>query len=145
MKKLLLSAFLLLSVVAVKAQWGGGGQRQMVPPAERATAMLSSERMASFAFTNDQKAKITPLLTQFYTSSDSLMATMPQDGDRMEAFRSIMPKREALSAPVEAKIVGLLTAEQKKAYTTALDAMKERNPNASAVFTGGFGGGRPRN
>lgn len=143
MKKLVLSVFLLLSVVAVKAQ-GGGGQRQMLPPAERASMVLSSERYASFALTSDQKAKITPLLTKFYTSSDSLMATVPQDGDRMAAFQALAPKRAALSAPVEQAIVALLTAEQKKAYDTALAAAKERNPNATAVFTGGFGG-RPRN
>lgn len=143
MKKLVLSVFFLLAVVAVKAQ-GGGGQRQMLPPAERASTVLSSERYASFALTSDQKAKITPLLTKFYTSSDSLMATVPQDGDRMAAFQALAPKRAALSAPVEQAIVALLTAEQKKAYGTALAAAKERNPNATAVFTGGFGG-RPRN
>jgi hypothetical protein len=143
MKKILMSAFMLLSVVAVKAQ-GGGGQRQMLPPAERANAVLSNERFASFKFTDDQKAKITPLLTKFYTSSDSLMRTMPQDGDRRAAFQTIMPKRMALATPVEQSIVGMLTAEQKKAYDDALSAAKERNPNATSVFTGGWGG-RPRN
>lgn len=143
MKKLLLSVFLLLGVIAVRAQ--GGGQRQMTPPAERAKALFTNERFAAFAFTEDQKAKITPLLTKFYTSSDSLMATIPRDGDRMAAFQAIAPKRAALSAPVEESIVKMLTADQKKTYDTALSAMKERNPNATAVFTGGFGGGRPRN
>lgn len=143
MKKLVLSAFLLLSMVAVKAQ-GGGGQRQMLPPAERAKALFTNERFAAFAFTEDQKAKITPLLTKFYTSSDSLMATVPQGGDRMENFRALAPKRAALGTPVEQAIVATLTAEQKKAYDAALAAAKERNPNATAVFTGGFGG-RPRN
>ncbi|MEO5910461.1 MAG: hypothetical protein ABIP95_06210 [Pelobium sp.] len=138
-----MSVFLLISVVAVKAQ-GGGGQRQMLAPAERANATLSNERFASFAFTADQNAKIVPLLTKFYTSSDSLMATMPQDGDRREAFMAMMPKRTALATPVEQVIVGLLSVDQKKTYETMLTAMKERNPNATAVFTGGFGG-RPRN
>lgn len=144
MKKLLLSVCLLVSVAAAKAQ-GGGGQRQMLPPAERASAMLSNDRFATFAFTEDQKAKITPLLVKFYTSSDSLMATIPRDGDRREAFQTMMPKRTALAAPIEKAIVGLLNADQKKTYDTALSAAKERNPNATAVFTGGFGGGRPRN
>ncbi|MFD2164143.1 hypothetical protein ACFSJU_17170 [Paradesertivirga mongoliensis] len=144
MKKLVLSVFLLLAMVAVKAQGGGGGQRQRLPPAERAQALFTSERFAAFAFTEDQKAKITPMLTKFYTSSDSLMATIPQDGDRMAAFQAIAPKRAALGTPVEQAIVAMLTAEQKKAYDTALAAAKERNPNATAVFTGGFGG-RPRN
>lgn len=143
MKKLVMSVFLLLAVIAVKAQ-GGGGQRQMLPPAERAKAVLANERYATFAFTEDQKAKITPLLTKFYTSSDSLMATIPQDGDRMAAFQAIAPKRAALGVPVEQAIVALLTADQKKVYDTALAAAKERNPDANAVFTRGFGG-RPRN
>ncbi|MBC7912903.1 MAG: hypothetical protein H7Y07_02165 [Pyrinomonadaceae bacterium] len=137
-----MSVFLLLGVVAVKAQ--GGGQRQMLPPAERAKALFTTERYAAFAFTEDQKVKMTPLLTKFYTSSDSLMATIPQDGDRMAAFQAIAPKRAALGAPVEQAIVAMLTAEQKKAYDTALAAAKERNPNATAVFAAGFGG-RPRN
>ena len=144
MKKLVLSVFLLLAVIAVKAQGGGGGQRQMLPPAERAKALFSNERFSTFAFTDDQKAKITPLLTKFYTSSDSLMATMPQGGDRMANFQAIAPKRAALSAPVEQAIVAMLSPEQKKTFDTSLAAMKERNPNANAVFTGGFGG-RPRN
>ena len=140
MKKLLLSAVLLLGVFAVKAQGPGGPP---APPAERAKNLFTNERYAAFAFTEDQKAKITPLLVKFYTSSDSLMATMPAGGGP-EAFQAIAPKRAALGAPVEQAIVGMLTADQKKAYDAALAAAKERNPNATAVFTGG-GGGRPRN
>lgn len=139
MKKLVLSVALLLGVVAVKAQG-----YQQAPPAERAQALFANERYAAFAFTADQKAKITPMLVKFYTSSDSLMATVPQDGDRMAAFQAIAPKRAALGAPTESAIVALLTADQKKAYDAALAAAKERNPAATAVFTGGFGG-RPRN
>ena len=141
MKKLLLSAVLLLGVFAVKAQGPGGPPPA---PAERAKNLFTNERYAAFAFTEDQKAKITPLLVKFYTSSDSLMATMPAGGGQ-EAFQAIAPKRAALGAPVEQAIVGMLTADQKKAYDAALAAAKERNPNATAVFTGGFGGGRPRN
>jgi hypothetical protein len=141
MKKLLLSALVILSAFAVKAQGPGGGQR--LPPADRAKAFFTNERYAAFAFTEDQKAKITPMLVKFYTSSDSLMATVPQGGG-MEAFQAIAPKRTALGEPVEKAIVAMLTPDQKKAYDAALAAAKERNPNATAVFTGGFGG-RPRN
>src|SRR5688572_29100217 len=98
MRKLVLSVVVLLSMLAVKAQGPGGGQR--MPPADRAKALFSNERYAAFAFTEDQKAKITPLLVKFYTSSDSLMATVPQGGG-MEAFQAIAPKRTALSEPVE--------------------------------------------
>lgn len=143
MKKIVLAVALLAGVVSLsKAQ--GGGQRQQLPPAERVTALLGNERMAAFAFTADQKAKIVPLLTKFYTSSDSLMATIPADGDRMAAMQTLAPKRAALGDPTEKAILGLLTADQKKTYDAALAAAKERNPNATAVFTGG-GGGRPRN
>ena len=41
----------------------------------------------------------------------------------------------------EKAAVALLTADQKKAYDAALAAAKERNPNASSVFFGGFGRG----
>jgi hypothetical protein len=71
------------------------------------------------------------------------MATVPQGGGQ-EAFQAIAPKRAALGAPVEQAILAMLTPEQKKTYDAALAAAKERNPNATAVFTGGFGG-RPRN
>jgi hypothetical protein len=140
MKKLLLSGLLLLGMFAVKAQGPGGPP---LPPAERAQAFFTNQRYAAFAFTEDQKTKIAPMLVKFYTSSDSLMATMPQGGGP-EAFQAIAPKRAALGAPVEQSILALLTAEQKKTYDAALAAAKERNPNATAVFTGGFGG-RPRN
>jgi hypothetical protein len=125
---------------AVKAQGPGGPP---LPPAERANAFFTNERYAAFAFTEDQKAKITPLLVKFYTSSDSLRATIPQGGGP-EAFQEMAPKRAAIAAPIEAAIVAMLTPEQKKTYDTALAAAKERNPNATGVFTGGFGG-RPRN
>ena len=140
MKKLLLSVCLLLGMYAVKAQGFGGPPP---PPAERAQAFFTNERYAAFAFTEDQKAKITPLLVKFYTSSDSLMATVPAGSGR-EGFQQIAPKRAALAAPYEQAIVAMLTPEQKKTYDTALAAAKERNPNATGVFTGGFGG-RPRN
>jgi hypothetical protein len=139
MKKLLLSACLFLGMYAVKAQGGGGTP---LPPAERATAFFTNPRFADFAFTEDQKAKITPLLVKFYTSSDSLRATVPAGGGQ-EAFQAIAPKRAALAAPYEQAILAMLTPEQKKTYDTALAAAKERNPNATGVFTGG--GGRPRN
>jgi len=140
MKKLVLSVFMLLGIFAVKAQGPGGPPP---PPEERAKALFTNQRFAAFAFTEDQKTKITPMLVKFYTSSDSLMATVPRDGG-MEAFQAIAPKRAALSEPVEKSIVAMLTPDQKKAYDAALSAAKERNPNATAVFTGGFGG-RPRN
>jgi hypothetical protein len=140
MKKLLLSVSLLLGMYAVKAQGFGGTPP---PPAERAQAFFTNERYAAFAFTEDQKAKITPLLVKFYTSSDSLTATVPAGSGR-EGFQQIAPKRAALAAPYEQAIVAMLTPEQKKTYDTALAAAKERNPNATGVFTGGFGG-RPRN
>lgn len=140
MKKLLLSACLLMGMYAVKAQGPGGPPP---PPAERANAFFTNERYTAFAFTADQKAKITPLLVKFYTSSDSLRATVPADGGQ-EAFQQMAPKRAALAAPYEAAIVAMLTPEQKKTYDTALAAAKERNPNATGVFTGG-GFGRPRN
>lgn len=140
MKKLLLSVCLLLGIYAVKAQGPGGPPP---PPAERAKNFFTNERYAAFAFTEDQKTKITPMLVKFYTSSDSLRATVPADGGP-EAFQALAPKRAALAAPYEQAIVALLTPEQKKTYDTALAAAKERNPNATGVFTGG-GGGRPRN
>ena len=142
MKKLVFSGLLLLGMFAVKAQGPGGPPP---PPAERANAFFANERYAAFAFTADQKAKITPLLVKFYTSSDSLMATMPQGGGP-EAFQAMAPKRAAIAAPIEQSIVAMLTPDQKKTYDSALAAAKERNPNATGVFTGRGGfGGPPRN
>ena len=126
--------------MAAKAQGPGGPPP---PPAERAKSFFTNERFAAFAFTEDQKAKMTPMLVRFYTSTDSLRATMAPDGG-MEAFQAMAPKRAAIAAPVEQAMVGMLTPDQKKTYDAALAAAKERNPNATGVFTGGFGG-RPRN
>ena len=139
MKKLLLSVCLLLGIYVVQAQGPGGPPP---PPAERAKNFFTNERYAAFAFTEDQKTKITPMLVKFYTSSDSLRATMPADGGQ-EAFQAMAPKRAAIAEPYEKAIVAMLTPEQKKTYDAALAAAKERNPNATGVFTGGFGG-RPR-
>ncbi|HCN83969.1 MAG TPA: hypothetical protein DIT07_10180 [Sphingobacteriaceae bacterium] len=111
-----------------KAQGGPQGT-----PAERAAAALERPALASLSLTADQKAKTVALLTKLNTSSDSLMATA--NGD----FQSVMPKRIALAAPYEAKFVSWLTADQKKAYDTALAAMKEQNPNATGLL-GGRGG-----
>ena len=138
MKKLVLAVALFLGVFAVKAQGPGGPPP---PPAERAKNFFTNERYSSFAFTEDQKTKMTPMLVKFYTSSDSLRATMPADGGP-EAFQAMAPKRAALAAPYEQAMVALLTPDQKKTYDAALAAAKERNPNATGVFTGG--GGRPR-
>ena len=75
------------------------------------------------------------------------MPAVAADADmqaRMAAMQAMAPKMAPISAANEAAIVALLTADQKKAYDAALAAAKERNPAATGVFTGGFGGGRPR-
>ena len=109
-KKLLLSVCLLLGIYVVQAQGPGGPPP---PPAERAKNFFTNERYAAFAFTEDQKTKITPMLVKFYTSSDSLRATMPADGGP-EAFQAMAPKRAAIAEPYEKAIVAMLTPEQKK-------------------------------
>ena len=129
-----------------KAQ-GGGPQRT---PEERAKMTVDGQRMAAYNFTADQKAKIVVILTKQNKSSDSLRATMPAlaaDADRaarMQAMQAMAPKLAPITAANEAAIVALLTPDQKKTYDAALAAAKERNPNATTVIAGGFGGGRGR-
>jgi hypothetical protein len=131
MKKVLLIITLLVSAVSFSKAQGPQGT-----PAERAAMALERPALASLNLTADQKTKTVALLTKLNTSSDSLIATA--NGD----FQSIMPKRAALVAPYEKVFISWLTADQKKAYDTALAAAKERNPNATGILSGG---GRPRN
>ncbi len=133
MKKLLIVCALLISAVSFANAQGG----QMGTPAERAQRTLDM-RLASLNLTADQKAKTLTLLTKLNTSSDSLRTSMGQGADR----QAMMAKMGTISGPAEATFVSWLTADQKKAYDTALAAAKERNPNATGILAGG---GRPQN
>ncbi len=147
MKKLFIMIALVASVATLSNAQGGG---QQGTPEERAQRTIDGQRMAAFNFTADQKPKVLAILVRQNKSTDSLRATMPAPAagaDRMAAMQAMAPKLAPISAANEAAIVALLTPDQKKTYDTALAAAKERNPNATAVFTGGGGrgqgGGRP--
>ena len=133
MKKVLLVCAFLVGLSTLSFAQGGGPQGT---PEERAKMTVDGQRMTAFNFTADQKAKVVAILTKQNKSSDSLRAANA-GGDRA----AMAPKLAPISAVNEAAIVALLTADQKKAYDTALAAAKERNPNATAVFTGGGGRG----
>ncbi|MXV15518.1 Spy/CpxP family protein refolding chaperone [Hufsiella ginkgonis] len=140
MKKVLFIVALLVSTASLSMAQGGGqgGGRPMGTPEERAKMTIDGQRLTSLALTDDQKAKLLPLLVKANKSIDSLRATAPQ-GDR-DAMMALMPKMTAFTAPAETALISWLTPEQKKAYDAALAAAKERNPNATGILGGGFGG-----
>jgi hypothetical protein len=136
MKRIVIVFALLISAVSLtKAQGGGGGGRgPQGTPAERAQMTIDGPALTALNLTADQKAKTLALLTAMNKSTDSLRTAAAGD------FQSMMPKMTAMSSATEAKFVSWLTADQKKAYDTALAAAKERNPNATGILAGGRGG-----
>jgi hypothetical protein len=142
MKKLVIICALLISAVSfTKAQ---GQQRT---PEEIAQMTLDRPNIAALNLTADQKAKITPILVAYNkANAEAMTKAMAAGGDRQAAFTEVRTKMAPMAAENEKAIVALLTADQMKAYNTALEAAKERNPNATSVFVGGrgFGGGGNR-
>ena len=129
MKKVLLAlVFLAGSVNISHAQQGQGQQRS---PEER--VKMQTERLSErLKLTADQKTKVEAIFLGQAKSMDSLRTAGGQGGDRMEMMKKIRPIREEN----DKKIKALLTDDQKKAFDTYQEEMKNR-------MTGGRGqGGR---
>jgi protein CpxP len=133
MKKILIMFALIVSAVSLtKAQGGGGGGRGGTPE-ERAAATMAGATVTSLALTDDQKAKILPIIVAYNKAQTEAMAA----GGDMQAAMATMRTKAAES---EKQIVDLLTADQKKTYEAALATAKQNNPNAATVIVGGRGG-----
>lgn len=132
MKKILLMMTLVAGTSTFSMAQGGG---QQGTPEERAQRNLERiKTSASITFTPEQESKVKAILISQSKSQDSIMAAAGAGADRMAAFQKLAPIREAN----DVKIKALLTDEQKKAYTTYLEARRQR------MQQGGQGGGAPR-
>jgi hypothetical protein len=141
MKRMLIICALLISAVSfTKAQGGGGGGRGMQgTPEERAQATLASPTVASLNLTDDQKAKVLPILVAYNKAqTDAFAKAQAAGGD----FQAVQAELRTKAAESEKEVVALLTADQKKTYDAALATAKQNNPNAATVVVGGRGGGR---
>jgi len=138
MKKLLIIGALLIGAVSFSNAQGGGFNQGT--PAERAQRTVDGQMFAALNLTADQKTKTLALLTTQNKSTDSLRATIPAGSDMRTAMQELRPKITVIAGANETKFISWLNADQKKAYETAMAAMKATNPNAS--FGGGGRGGR---
>lgn len=112
-----------LCTVPMLAQGGGGGRGGMTPEA-RVAAIDKAVTL-----TDDQKTKITAILTEDQKKRADMMAS----GEDRE---TLMPKMMAMRTEENAKIKALLTDEQKTKFDAYIASMPQRGP-------GGGGGGTP--
>ncbi|MEJ6979277.1 hypothetical protein WG906_02370 [Pedobacter sp. P351] len=132
MKKILLMMSLVAGIVTFSMAQGGG---QQGTPEERAQRSLDRiKTSASITFTPEQESKVKAILISQSKSQDSLIAVAGAGADRMAAFQKLAPIRAAN----DVKIMALLNDEQKKAYTTYLEARRQR------MQQGGQGGATPK-
>lgn len=119
MKKLLIICGLLFSVATfAQAQQGPGAGRPMGTPEERAkrsVAMLTEK----LTLTADQQTKVTAI---YLAQGEQMKKLRDSVGDDREAMRAVMMKGNEAT---EAKIDALLTADQKKLFTTWKEERKE--------------------
>jgi protein CpxP len=119
MKKLLIICGLLLSVATfAQAQQGPGAGRPMGTPEERAkrSVTMLTERLT---LTADQQTKVTAI---YLAQGEQMKKLRDSVGDDREAMRAVMVKGNEAT---EAKIDALLTADQKKLFTTWKEERKE--------------------
>ncbi len=118
----------LFSITAVNAQ---GGQRQQLPPEERAKAVI--EKMAAMNLDADTKAKAEVIFTEYYKAQQSAMEEMRASGsfDR-EAFAA---KRAELNEGRDKRLKAILTEGQMEQW------VKEIEPTTRPQRQGGGGGG----
>ena len=136
MKRIVIICALLISAVSFSKAQG------QMSPEERVKTTLDGQRLATLNLTADQKAKLTPMLLSYNkTLMETLTKVRDAGGDMQAAMADFRTKNAPMIAENEKAAVALLTADQKKAYDAALATAKERNPSATAVFFGGFGGG----
>ena len=147
MKKILIICVLLISAVSftkaqqdsVQSQRGVAGRGQQGTPEERAQAALNAPTITSLNLTDDQKAKVLPILVAYNKAQTEAMTKAQAGGGDMQA---VMAEMRTKAADSEKQCVSLLTADQKKTYDAALATAKTNNPNAATVVVGGRGGGR---
>jgi protein CpxP len=112
-----------LCTVPMMAQGGGGGGRGMMTPEARVTAIDKAVTL-----TDDQKTKITALLTDDQKKMADLRAS--QDPD-------MRTKMMAMRTDENTKIKAMLTDDQKPKYDAYLASM----PQGRGGGGGGGGGG----
>ena len=121
MKKIIIIFALLLSAVSLTKAQGGKS------PAIRAQATVE-KLPATLNLSADQKTKLVAIFTAQGTSQDSLKTAMDAAKASGSDMAPFMARRKALSATTNAKVLALLSDEQKTAYK---ELMKSRQPAAA--------------
>ncbi len=112
MKKVIIIFVLLLSAVTFTKAQGVGGQ---VSDEKRAQAAMK-RIPATLNLTDAQKSQILAIYTAQLSSQDSLKTAMESAKASGGDMAPLMARRKALNASTNAKILVLLTDEQRKAY-----------------------------
>jgi len=134
MKRILIICALLISAVSFTKAQG-----RAMTPEERAAANFDIPLVASLNLTADQKAKLLPVLVTYNKATLEMRDKAREAGGDLDAARiALRPKMFALAEEYEKTAITLLTADQKKAYDTALLAMKESKPGATTVVFRAF-------
>lgn len=133
-KIMLMLAFVLALNISAFAQQGQGGNRQRMSVEERVKATV--EKMTTdLSLTKDQQVKLDSVYTASYKTMQKMREDAQASGGNFDrsAFEKLNTERDA-------KIKGILTADQYKKYEAQQAEMRQRMQNRG----GGNGGGGGR-
>ena len=109
-KTIFLSAIILLiSIVTVKAQDGGGGGFQHQTVQQRVDNAMS--KLTSLNLDAATTVKVDTIFTDFYTAQQTAMQSMMQSGGQMDRD-AMKQKRQQLAGDRDAKLKAVLTDDQ---------------------------------
>ncbi len=134
-KQLVLTAFAaLLSIAAVKAQGGGGGQR--MTPEER--IKFTIEKMAPLNLDAATKAKSDAIITDYINEQQKAMDEIRAAGGDRDAM---MAKRKELADARDVKLKAIFTEAQYKQWKDEIEpSLRPQRPGGGAPPAGGGGG-----
>lgn len=133
-KQLVLTAFAaLLSIAAVKAQGGGGGQR--MTPEER--IKFTIEKMAPLNLDAATKAKSDAIITDYINEQQKAMDEIRAAGGDRDAM---MAKRKELADARDVKLKAIYTEAQYKQWKDEIEPSLRPQRPAGTTPAGGGGG-----
>lgn len=136
MKKLaLVLVMAIFAMGSVLAQPGGGGFGG--DPAERLKREIDGLK-TELGLSEDQVAKITPIMTEAQKKQSESMAKMRESGNM--DFQKMMEERTKMQQETDKALKAVLTAEQGK----KLDEYRKKQEEQRAQRMQQFGGGGPQ-
>jgi len=115
-KVLLLASFALMTVFAVNAQGGGGGQRMPVP--ERVKLVM--DKLADFKLDKDKTALTDSTFTNFYRSQQKMMEDMRAGGGQPDREK-MMEGRKKLADERDEKLKKIFSDDQFKKWKDEIE------------------------